>query len=123
MTLARDLFWKIVSTEATFKGAEHHTRGTGEGNKERVLAIAAMARRLGRTEKGWKLSHGGKRQKQRGDNQALGQACRHEDCELLQTAGTKRWRWTRLAETVGVACLAFQDQKQDRSGCKTTLVL
>jgi len=54
--------WKITSTEVTFKGGKHHTRGTGEGNEGRVLAIA-MARRLGGTEQGWKISHDGKRQR------------------------------------------------------------
>ena len=43
--------WKIVSKETTFKGGEHHTRGTGTDDKDRVLAIA-MARGLSRTEKG-----------------------------------------------------------------------
>ena len=45
------LLWKIVSKETTFKGGEHHTRGTGTDNDDRVLAIA-MARGLCRTEKG-----------------------------------------------------------------------
>jgi hypothetical protein len=40
--------WKIVSTETTFKGGEHHL-GTGTVDVKSVLANA-LARKLGRAE-------------------------------------------------------------------------
>ena len=42
--------WKIISKETTFKGGEHHTRGTRTDDKNRILAIA-IARRLCQRER------------------------------------------------------------------------
>ena len=51
-TLATLRLWKIVSKETTFKGGEHHTRGTGTDDKDRVLAIAMAAERTQSDRKG-----------------------------------------------------------------------